>query len=246
VVLLVKSSSIREKGEVSFEYCALQYLNAWLERDRAWCEALQTGSTKEKLEVLGSAAFFFRIARNLPLTYDVQATPKRKRYEPVLDIIDRATQADFQGDHDHLLTAIERIRKQIKDRYGGAKGKDVRSATTKFLWLKFKSPIIIFDSRALRALADRKKVKRPCGLSEYYNAWRGFFNDHAGDVNKACAALKEVLDFSWNPKKAREIYDSEISGQRWFKEKVFDIYLWNLGSPPSDRTTKRVVKTAQW
>jgi hypothetical protein len=202
---------------VNFNYFALHYLNLWLSKDRNFCEALQGHDEAGKLKALADAAAFYKVARNLPKAHDVGEGILR--YKPVLDVIDALDPSTFQ--EPRLIRSIEHVRSQISERY---RGRGVTSLTTKFLWLKMKSPIIIYDRRARRALRTE-----PDDLEEYYSRWRKEFNLSCDEINAACASLPTVHVYSAPDAPTRQSVEG-IASQPWFKERVFDVYLWSLGS----------------
>lgn len=105
-------------------------------------------------------------------------------------------------------------------------GKNAVSAASKFLWLRFRSPVVIFDSRAIGWLrANGYKVPYAGGYKEYRKHWLAAFSDHEKEISKACAGLAEVKDYSLAFEE-KEKHVAEISQARWFKERVFDKYLW--------------------
>jgi hypothetical protein len=202
---------------VPFKYCALHYLDQWLAHDRKYHDALTGVDEAQTLRSLQEAAAFYRVSRNLWEKHDVgKGLP---RFGPVLSVLDAEEPADFQGER--LIPAISRVRKQLSDQYGN---RDVLSLTTKFLWLKIKSPIIIYDSRARTALGIREG-----NIDAYYRRWRQAFDEHAAQIELACDSLQHVLDFSVNPQLATASYVSDLASQRWFRDRVLYIYLWHLG-----------------
>jgi hypothetical protein len=203
--------------KVGFKYCALHYLNQWISNDRACCEALAGPDDSEKLRTLADAAAFYRIARNLPKSYD--EGKDLPRYRPVLMVIDALNRVDFQGEN--LLSSIKNVRDKISAQYGG---RDVLSLTTKFLWLKIKSPVIIYDSQARKAVGVA-----PGNIEEYYSRWREKFNRYDQQIQDACTSLPDVHEYAENPEIATPQYIKETAAHPWFKERVFDVYLWHLG-----------------
>jgi hypothetical protein len=204
--------------EAGFKFCALHYMNQWISQDRAYCEALAGHNRSKKLDTLRSAAAFYRIARTLHKRYEEREG--LQRFEPVLDIIDAQTREDFEGDK--LLLAIEKVRIEISRKYGD---RGVLSLTTKFLWLKIKSPVIIYDSRASRALRTV-----PGDIGDYYAEWRKTYESFSEQIDVACSSLQDVFEYTLNPKLATRKFIAETAVQHWFKERVLDIYLWYRGS----------------
>lgn len=208
-------------SNVSFKYCALHYLNQWLAKDKQYYEALAEGDEGAKLKALKDAAAFYLVARNLHKKYEEKKG--LPRFKPVLDIIDPLASDTFRGEQ--LIPELGKVRDAISDFYGGRK---VLSVTTKLLWMKIRHPIIIYDSRARRAL----KAK-PDDVRGYYEKWQRRFLEHSQEIDIACTSLQDVLDYTVKPELATASYVSEISRERWFKERVLDIYLWHLGPPGS-------------
>lgn len=201
----------------SFEYCSLHYLNQWLLYDSAYCLALEGGNQKEKLSALKKAGGFYKVARNLPTAFD----KKRgiERYKPVLDIIDGLSISQF--DKDPVSKIIETEAK-ISSQYGN---RGVLSLTTKFLWLKFKAPILIYDSQA--RIAVKSQDGDLCG---YYSNWKNEFSKYETEIIIACTKLPNLSLYAVDQQVATKGYIHKISSNKWFHERVFDIYLWNRGS----------------
>jgi len=203
--------------KVGFKYSALYYLNQWISKDRRYYQSLAGNDESEKLQVLQDAATFYRVARNLPVLHDEGRG--LRRYKPVLDIIDAQTSAAFQGEA--LLPSIKRVRDAISAQYGG---REVLSLTTKFLWLRIRSPIIIYDSQA------RKALDAPLGnIHEFYSQWREMFKRCAQEIDAACTSLQDVGEYVADPIVATPRYIAEMASQQWFRERVLDVYLWHRG-----------------
>jgi len=201
----------------TFEYCSLQYLNLWLSYDRFYYQALSSPSQDEqKLSALKGAAAFYKVARNLPKKYDVQKG--LKRYQPVLKIIDSVDQKQFQNP----VEKINEISQKISHEYGN---RNVLSLTTKFLWLKVKHPILIYDSQARTALGAKNG-----DLADFYQKWQQEFKNHQEQIKVACAKLEKLSLYTVEPETATEKDIQNISSELWFHERVFDNYLWNKGN----------------
>lgn len=202
--------------QVNFNYFALHYLKLWLTKDRKWCEVLAGDHEDKKLAALAEAAVHYSVARNLPKAFDFEKGIPR--YKPVLDAIDNLDPITFQGDR--LIPSIVEVGSQISETYGG---QDLISLTTKFLWLKMKSPVVIYDARAMKALSAKRK-----DIEDYYSRWRKQFASHGNEINAACELLPKAHKYS-APNAATPQYIEGIASQPWFKERVFDVYLWDLG-----------------
>lgn len=96
--------------------------------------------------------------------------------------------------------------------------------TTKLLWLKVRSPIIIYDSQVRKALDTPNGV-----LSCFYDAWQAKYESKKKSIEKVCEKLSRVSRYSYNHTIATPSYVQNISAQPWFQERVFDVYLWHEG-----------------
>jgi hypothetical protein len=201
----------------TFEYCSLEYLNQWFTYDMGYCQALATGNRSEKLTALKSAGGFYRVGRNLPSEYDEKKG--LMRYEPVLDIIDPIEPNHFENNPVNKIFQIER---RISEGYGN---KNLISLTTKFLWIKIKQPIIIYDSQARKALGTENGA-----LDAYYKKWREEFKANQREIVEACSKLPDMNKYAVNQEIGTKEYIRKISDKTWFHERVFDNYLWNKGN----------------
>ena len=113
--------------------------------------------------------------------------------------------------------SIMDVTSQISKRFGG---RGVMSLSTEFLWLKMKSPIVIYDRQARKALGTNSG-----DIGAYYSRWREQFNLSRNEIDAACATLPRVHEYSVAPDLATLQYIEGIASQPWFKERVFDVYL---------------------
>ncbi len=204
---------------VTFEYCSLHYLNQWLKHDMDLFTGISSNNKTERIDFLKKATSYYKISRNLQTQYDVDIG--FQRYEPLLKVLDSIDTSYFPVNSVDVVKEIRKIESKISNKYGG---KGVLSLTTKLLWLKIQSPILIYDSQARIAL------NTPDGaLSDFYDAWHQEFAKYKTDINEACANLVKVRQYSINPNLATESKVKHWASQKWFKERVFDMYLWEKG-----------------
>ena len=200
----------------TFEYCSLYYLNQWLTYERGYCEALSNGNKEQKLSTLKSAGSFYSVARNLPREFD----EKEGRYQPVLTILDSVSKERFPSKEKltQTVSKISEIEQKISKKYGKRK---VLSLTTKFLWLKIKEPIIIYDSQAENAVGSKKG-----NLADYYEKWTAGFEKHKKQIEKVCSQLPKLHLYAVGHKRGTI---EEVSSKPWFQKRVYDVYLWGKG-----------------
>lgn len=199
----------------SFDYCAFQFLNQWLEKEKGYCDSLASDNVDTQREALIAAGGHFRIARNLPTRFEEEKG--LHRYQPVLDVLNKMNHISS----DNVVNVVNEARLEISSHYGG---RGVLSATTKFLWLKRKSPIRIYDRQARIALGTREG-----DFSEFNAAFSARYEECFNQIEKACANLSHVIPYLVNPNLSKQEVDDLVSEQ-WFRERVLDIYLWNQGN----------------
>ena len=183
---------------------AKNYLGFWLCEDRHHCKIFNSHKNREdedRLDQLHNAMNFYRIARNFPAACEED---HEERYAPVLRIVDAIDNGRKQP-----VAAVEECAAKLWNEYG----KYVLSAASKLLWIKFRSPIVIYDGNA------RKSLKAPEGdYAAYYELWRKEYAKNKSAVADACARLAEE-----HPGEQKNI------SQEWFRHRVLDSYLWGGG-----------------
>jgi len=194
----------------SLPHCAKQYAESWSRGERPIFEALAGTDRGCRLEALQHGAGYFRIARNFKIAFDVGQG--LERLAPVLDLLEPFRTSALTGRA--LCDTIDELRSQLAAGYGGG---DRLSAATKLLWLLRRDPVIIYDSQARRALGA------PNGdYAKYVELWRSGYRKHKDAIRGACAALSGAG-------RGNADVDRETA-QEWFRQRVYDIYLWNAGA----------------
>jgi hypothetical protein len=188
---------------------AVQYAQWWLRKERHYVSDLTSADRARQLSGLKAAAGYFRVARNFPLTYDTGRG--LGRLAPVLDLLNHEGLKGVTDDT--LAEAVQFLRTTLGSAYGG---RDLLSAATKFLWLRHKDAVIIFDSQARAAL------KSPPGdYVVYLQSWRTQYAEAIPRISQACRSTQ--VHVTLGPQHA----DAKAE---WFRRRVFDIVLWNVGS----------------
>ena len=195
----------------TFDFCALQFLNQWLEKEESYCDLLASTDIEDQRRALFKAGVHFRVARNLPRRFEVNG-----RYQSILEVFNKNKISDV-----NLHNVVGEVQEQISGHYGG---RNVLSATTKFLWLKVKSPIRIYDKQARKVLGTKDK-----DFISFNEAFTDRYDKCEEEIIDACSKLKSILSYSVRPDIKHEELDKLVS-EPWFRERVLDIYLWNQGS----------------
>jgi len=210
-----------ENPQANLRFCALKYLNDWIQYDRQFVRGLsKTGD--DRLGCFTQAAIYYRIARNFKGLADDSTRQK------LLEALDR-----FGG---HISEEnVNDVVKDLSDQFEKPCGNRAISASSKLLWITHKSPVVILDSRAVRALNEMRTGQRltEANYAAYRKTWLAEFARHQNAIESACNELSRVKEFTL----ASELPDEEFSTlikERWFRERVFDQFLWWNGSPESD------------
>lgn len=199
----------------TFDFCALQFLNQWLEKEKSYCEMLASPDMDTQRLALAKAGGHFRVARNLPTKFEKEKG--FSRYQPVLEVLSDIDEVSVSN----IADLVNQTRERISGHYGG---RNVLSLTTKFLWLKFKSPVRIYDKQARIALQSEEG-----DYTAFDNAFSEQYSACEEHIVEACSKLKNILSYSVGPKMGQDEIENIVS-KRWFRERVFDIYLWNQGN----------------
>ena len=199
----------------TFEYYSLNYLNQWLRHDKLCYEILNDIVEGDKLDTLKKAAGHYKVARSLTLNDEKKADTNR--YQPVLDQLNDISHQDLK---ENVVGYTNRIVGNLEDAYG----KKLLSATTKFLWLKFRSPNYMYDSQAFDTLRERSKALKVRDLEAFRQAWDLSYNECEADIKQACKKLIDVRLYAFDPIIEDEYFE-KIVQEEWFYHRVHDLYL---------------------
>jgi hypothetical protein len=139
------------------------------------------------------------------------------RLKPVLDTLDRVQPESVTDATLHSI--VNELRRELGRAYGG---RDLLSAATKFLWLRHRDVVLIYDSQARLAL------NTPSGdYGNYLRRWRSEYSLSKPRVIDACERLLQARQLG-------VLVRAEVNGyaaSEWFRRRVFDVYLWEKGKP---------------
>ncbi len=210
----------------NFEFFALAYLNDWWQYDRNFVAGLLPSQSKDnRVQSLYAAANYYQVARRFPKK-DWPGEDWR-RFGPVLDLLDGAAEVMGGLTQSNVDQTVQDLAKKL--------GKtDVEiSAASKFLWLRHKAPLVIYDDRAYKCLTQRLGSSIPAkewqrtGYRRYREAWIEQFAKRKERISMACAGLARLKDFSPDDETVDNL-NAMVTSQ-WFFERVFDKFLWSGG-----------------
>lgn len=197
----------------NFRFFAMHYLNDWCLDDHRFVSGLQpTNDTATRLEHLREAASYYKVVRNL------KTIEEKERLSGALTAIDSISPPTSDEAVDPAVNALAAALQSIY-------GMNVISAASKFLWLRYRWPVVIYDDRAIQCLRASGCRIGMCDYGGYRREWKRRFAEREVVIREACAELERVKDFSlasWVP----EGNFRDITSARWFHERVFDKFLW--------------------
>lgn len=193
----------------SFNYYALRYLLLWEQAEKTIFEDLTTSKTSEALR---KAMHHFRISRSFSGIAD------DKKAKLIISAVEQANSV-LPAENIHALAT------QFKNDFGSFN----LSAASKLLWWKHRSPYLIYDSQAVKALRKLGHRFGARDYADYERSWRSAFDRYESDINRAASSLPALQPFvsHWHPS---EESLSNLASQPWFRDRVFDMALWDNGN----------------
>jgi len=193
-----------------FEYCALSFLEKWVRNERRLHDEI---SADAPIDSIRDALATFRVSRSFP---ELSKKIKLVR-SALLRVSGRPTR----------LNVVSRVD-ALADQFGEDFGSRNLSAASKLLWLRYRSPVVILDARSVAALCRLGRLSKPDSYASYHTAWCEEFEHRQSDVSDACRKLLKVEAFTSAWRTSTSAFRSEVT-TRWFAERSFDAFLWELG-----------------
>ncbi len=196
-----------------YEYCAYRYLELWERFEKSLYRAISGTHSASQIR---DALKYYKIARNFKgLKDDVVATNVSKELLKV----------------DGCRGIYSENVKDLASRFKKSCNQYNLSAASKLLWLRYRSPYLIYDSRAVTALHRMGNKFKNADYTLYCEAWRREFEKRSNEISLAARGLVSL------PREYTAAFtqtDDELTKlvhSKWFIERVFDIYLWEIGAP---------------
>jgi len=206
---------------MNFHFAAFTYLYEWVCYDRHFIEVLAFArdpapTAEEACRQLVSMATHYNVIRNFKAEGD--GTDRLLHVWNALKTVSKPVSQHEAKDRIEGLVAV------LKAQYRH----ELVSAVSKILWMRFGSPIVIYDSLTVKALKGWGCPTHPT-YGQFYDAWQKKFCEHEDEIGKVCEKLKGLSA-------AREFFDPGDIGEQefdesvstpWFRERVFDHALLN-------------------
>jgi hypothetical protein len=196
--------------KVNYEYCAYRFLELWEKDEKALHKDMKgTPSAYQIRKVLNH----YRVARN----FKGLSGEAHKISKDLLEV------SDGEGDYADKVTMLA---KRFKKSFGQFN----LSAASKLLWLRHQSPYRIYDARAIKGLRRLTKFDK-ADYRSYCEAWKREYEPRSSEISRAASGLVHLMPRKYTA--APLLTDAQLLtlvGAQWFRERVFDIYLWEIGS----------------
>jgi hypothetical protein len=195
-----------------FFYAAYSYLDEWMSKDQRFHGNLAYENRAEVAEADGrktlvDVATYYRVIRSF------KVTSEPFRLQAAYEALSRIAPPS----HANVVETICKFAEDLAKTYGVVP----LSAASKFLWMRFRSPIVIYDSLVCDYLQKKKCGFNYEGYPTYYPAWLNEFHKNHERIQEACQELRSIKKFTL----ASGIEDTKLSewtASEWFMERVFD------------------------
>lgn len=197
----------------SLSYCAARSLDNWVRSEAAHHAAMQSPTASS----VRSALAYFKVSRGFA------GIAKPNIGQKVASLLVE------HGKYITRKTAPTRVAELASAFEKELDSNNLLSAASKLLWLRSLDPFVIYDSRAVRALALEQRFDKR-NYASYAQAWRLAYRSRQADIHRALKKLPKFADFTAAANRG-ESYIAKVVSCEWFEDRVFDQYLWLVGSP---------------
>lgn len=201
-------------------YCAARYLQQWQKHEKSLYEGMS--HTPHDTDIKESL-IYFKVTRNFT---GLKSNP---------DAIGKIRKALFTVRRSQKYSSPNERVMELSNRFSNDFGSFNLSAASKLLWLSERSPYIVYDRRAVIALTRKlgHRLKDARDYDEYSTLWRDEYNSVKNEIAEAIRKLPAGRAFM----PSTSLPDSalrKLANEDWFKERVFDIFLWEIGGDSYD------------
>jgi len=202
---------------LNFHCAAHTYVDNWVVCDRKARIVLGVRGDyqpepEQAREQLVEVAKIYGIARNFRLELEGDTARLSPVWDALKEIREPASDKDAKD-------CVNKLVETLKPTYGH----ELTSAASQVLWMRFGSPIIIYDLLTWNWIRNQREYSKIKTYIEFYDAWRTNFDNHQKKIDAACEELlrAQVRKFLCPSDVTEEEYVQAVSS-REFKERVFD------------------------
>jgi hypothetical protein len=198
-------------------YSAYSYLDEWMRQDFSFHRILSF-ERRDKASGTTGAECLVKVANS----YKVIRTLRKTGESPRLKAAYEALQATGPLENGNVVSVVDTFATALCEIYGTF----ALSAASKFLWMRFRSPVIIYDSIVSKWLSKNCNDYLDEDYSSYHRIWSRKYQQYEEQIREACAELKSIKKFT-HACEVSEDQLSEWTTSPWFMERVFDHYMLN-------------------
>lgn len=203
---------------LNFRCAAISYLNFYVRFDQRCSVVL----SRRRIDTDEARDQLVRLAKEYILirSFDRHETPRMQRALEAVVRFKRPT---------NRLEAVAYVN-DLADQLKMAYGQRLISAASKFLWIRFKSPIVIYDSLGHKWLTRERRLRADAGYGDFCEAWRDAYREYSKEVAGACLELeatRKIRQFTLAGEAIKlgilsNNEFNELVREPWFQERVFD------------------------
>ena len=195
------------KKQISMDYCALKYLNNYLENEKQIIDAYRFNNYNWDIENFKKFVTYFKVARNIN-----KLTNENPRYNQICKIINNfKLESNIWDSHSNLVNVLQKIY-----------NKELKSLSSKLLWYK-KSNFVIFDSQSSKGLKSLS-IKKITNYESYCKIWKVEYKKYNKDILNSCSRLRGLKQYT-----LYNNFDESLLKTAWFQQRVFDTFLRENG-----------------
>lgn len=206
-------------------HAALAYLNQWYRTDR---RHMLGESDRLTGEALRKVAAKYMVARGISMKdargKDLPKPERERRWNDAARLVTKARRLRRSD-----VAIVSKLSEQLGEL--DSRHHDLTSAATKFLWFAGRHSVRILDIRATWALRQLDQPARGTELDYgwFEQAWAEQAERCCEEVDMAISNLPKQFHWSEIPRADEPKALQAAISQPWFKDRVFDKYLWTKG-----------------
>jgi len=202
------------KAMPGFEFCAFRFLEQWQDEEYALFNAISSTPTDKDIR---KALSYFQVSR----TFEGLKEPAKVALI-LKSLVQVRTDQSLAASEDKVNKLTELLLPEFNQ--------NNLSAASKLLWLSYRDPYVIYDSRAVRALTrDFGYRFQDRDYAAYSRSWRQEYAIRQTSIEAAVKELPKGRIFM----RSYPFSDDALlamAKEPWFLERVFDIFLWEVGA----------------
>ena len=207
--------------ELNFYYAAYSYFNEYWRADKPCIEALEDGAdSKATCVALSEIAKIYNINRNMATNKEEECRLEVAR-SLLMDLPKPVTDKDVSKVVGEFAEALGKAYPRIEKKTGKLVKPILLSSASKFLWMRFQNPIVMYDRYAFAWVKRNSLPTNAMSYSQYLDAWRKEFFKHQTKVKEATRDFTIIKPFTLAFKEDGDKIQKLVD-KLWFQERVFD------------------------